>query len=316
MKIQGNIDAIFGRENLYSIKNTSISANKISTADIDGLPEDIYEKSDEIEAEYPTYNALGTINQTGSARALSSNQSIQTSLKTLGFYYGPYDGSLTSAASKKAIRNFQTVYGLDCTGTMNQTTLSKLELVDGFRNRAAGILTENAQNELVKGLDYYEKENFASIWAFLRLGMKIDATHASAVMANIKAESGFSSDNLRDTETNKNHHDTDYVYKTDDGKAYGLLQWAFAARKQGLLNQAKSMGLQPKDLNAQLAYFRSETNNPSICKSQWAEFKNKKTLTDATEYFLEHIEMPGEEDAHKEDRIRFANEIYQLMYKL
>ena len=312
MKIQENTDAIFGRENLYSIKNTSISANKISTADIDGLPEDIYEKSDEIEAGYPTYNALGTINQTGSARALSSNQSIQTSLKTLGFYYGPYDGSLTSAASKKAIRNFQTVYGLDCTGTMNQTTLSKLELVDGFRNRAAGILTENAQNELVKGLDYYEKENFASIWAFLRLGMKIDATHASAVMANIKAESGFSSDNLENEGGVITHHDPDYVYDIYDEKGYGIMQWTFWSRKAGLKKQADDMGLKYSDLNAQLAYFRTETN--TVIKSEWTEFKNRKTLNDATDYYLDEIENP--EVNNFEKRREFANEIYQLMYKL
>lgn len=45
-----------------------------------------------------------------------------------------------------AIGNFQTVYGLNKTGAMNQTTLSKLQLVDGFRNRAMNILAENENN--------------------------------------------------------------------------------------------------------------------------------------------------------------------------
>ena len=274
----------------------------------------IYEKSDKTEIKYRTYNADGTVNGMHISRSLSSNQSIQSALKTLGFYYGTYDGSLTTDASKKAIRNFQTVYGLDCTGTMNQATLSKLDLVDGFRNRAANILRENSNNTLVKGLDYYEKENYANIWAFLRLGMKLDATHASAVMANIKAESGFSSDNLRDTETNKNHHDTDYVYKSEDGKAYGILQWAAEIRKTGLKNQAENMGLECSNLNAQLAYFRTEMNTASLYKTQWSVFKSKNTLNEATDYFLDEIEDP--EVNNFDERRNYADQIYQLMYKL
>lgn len=47
-----------------------------------------------------------------------------------------------------------------------------------------------------------------------------------------------------------------------------------------------------------------------------AGFKNKKTLTDATEYFLDKIEMPRKEKERREERKSFANQIYQLMYKL
>ena len=212
-----------------------------------------------------------------------------------------------------AIGNFQTVYGLNKTGAMNQTTLSKLQLVDGFRNRAMNILAENENNIQVKDLvDSIERKNFAKIWTFLRLGMGVGATHASAVMANIKAESGFSSDNLQNENNVITHHDPDYVYDVNDEKGYGIMQWTFWSRKQGLLNQAKSMGLQPKDLNAQLAYFRTEMN--TLYKIQWNEFKSKTTLADSTDYFLKELESP--KDNNSEERIGFANEIYQLMYKL
>lgn len=316
MRIDGDI-GVFSEPKVISHSEKSTAGQNESDVQYAAVRTGVlYEKSDKTELEYRTYNADGTVNGTNAARALSSNQSIQYALINLGFYSGPANGNLTSDLMKIAIGNFQTVYGLKQTGVMNQTTLSKLELADGFRNRAMNILAENESNTQVKALDTIERKNFAKIWTFLRLGMGVGATHASAVMANIKAESGFSSDNLEDENGVITHHDPDYVYNVNDKKGYGIMQWTFAARKQGLLNQAKSMGLQPKDLNAQLAYFRSETNNPSICKSEWAEFKNKKTLTDATEYFLDHIEMPGEEEAHKENRIRFANEIYQLMYKL
>ncbi len=317
MRIDGDIGVFSEPKVISHSEKSTAGQNESDVQDAVVRTGVIYEKSDKTELEYRTYNADGTVNGTNAARALSSNQSIQYALINLGFYSGPANGNLTSDLMKIAIGNFQTVYGLKQTGVMNQTTLSKLELADGFRNRAMNILAENESNAQVKDLvDSVERKNFAKIWTFLRLGMGVDATHASAVMANIKAESGFSADNLQNENGVITHHDPDYVYSVNDGKGYGIMQWTFAARKQGLLNQAKSMGLQPKDLNAQLAYFRSETNNSSICKSEWVEFKNKKTLIDATEYFLDYIEKPNEEDAHREDRIRFANEIYQLMYKL
>lgn len=314
MRISGTAnEAVNESVCLYADQKANIVQNQIFPENTDEPSGAIYEKSEVLGTVYPTYNAAGSIHGTIAPASLPSNQSVQSALKTLGFYFGPYDGSLTSEASKKAIRNFQTVYGLDCTGTMNQATLSKLDLVDGFRARAADILRENANNELVKGLDYYEKENFANIWAFLRLGMKLDATHASAVMANINAESGFSSDNLQD-EGVVTHHDPDYVYDVNDKKGYGIMQWTHPQRKQGLLNQAKSMGLQCSDLNAQLAYFRKEMNTASLYKNQWTEFQNKKTLNDATDYFLDEIENPDENNF--QERRGFANTIYQFMYKL
>lgn len=258
MKIQRNTDVILNIDNVYSVnKNASIPSNKITTADSDGLPEVIYEKSGEIESEYPTYNANGTVNGINATSSTWSNQNIQTALINLGFYSGPANGNLNSDLMRIAIGNFQTVYGLNKTGAMNQTTLSKLQLVDGFRNRAMNILAENENNVIT-------------------------------------------------------HHDPDYVYDVNDEKGYGIMQWTFWSRKQGLLNQAKSMGLQPKDLNAQLAYFRTEMN--TLYKIQWNEFKSKTTLADSTDYFLKELESP--KDNNSEERIGFANEIYQLMYKL
>ena len=274
----------------------------------------IYEKSDATELEYQTYNADGTVSGVSPARATSSNRSIQIALMNLGFYTDSIDGNLTSASMKKAIGNFQTVYGLTKTGTMDQKTKSKLDLADSFRNRAAEIVSQNQGTAVIKDLNPVERKNFANIWTFLRLEMGIDATHASAVMANMKAESWFSSNNLEDENGVITHHDPDYVYKVDDKKGYGIMQWTYYARKQGLLDEANSMGLKPGDLNAQLAYFRTEMTSDMYCKKEWINFKAIKTLASATDYFLNYIEMP--EKNNKEERRVFASQIYQLMYKL
>lgn len=317
MKIQVNTDVILNTEKTPdSGQNMHVSVNEAVTKNGYSQTEVIYEKSSGTESNYYTYSSDGTVNGASPASATSSNRSIQIALLNLGFYTDSIDGNLTSASMKKAIGNFQTVYGLTKTGTMDQKTKSKLDLVDSFRNRAAEIVSQNQGTAVIKDLNPVERKNFANIWTFLRLGMGIDATHASAVMANMKAESWFSSNNLEDENGVITHHDPDYVYKVDDKKGYGIMQWTEKSRKQGLLDEANSMGLKPGDLNAQLAYFRTEMNTDRFCKSQWTEFKNKKTLTDATECFLDKIEMPRKANERREERISFANQIYHLMYKL
>lgn len=317
MKIQRNTDVIWNTEKTpESDKNMNVSGNEAGTKNGRGQTGIIYEKSDVTEINYNTYNSNGTVNEVSPASASSSDRSIQIALMNLGFYTGDIDGNLTSASMKKAIGNFQTVYGLTKNGVMDQRTKSKLDLVDSFRSRAASIVSENQGTDVIKDLNPVERRNFANIWTFLRLEMGVDATHASAIMANMKTESWFSSNNLQDENGDKKHHDPGYKYEVYDGKGYGIMQWTYPPRKQGLLDEADAMGLKPGDLNAQLAYFRTEMNTDKFCKSQWAEFKNKKTLTDATEYFLEEIEMPRKEHENREERKSFANQIYQLMYKL
>ncbi|MBD5156550.1 MAG: peptidoglycan-binding protein [Butyrivibrio sp.] len=319
MKIQGNTEVIRNTEKTpESDKNMNVSGNEAGTesgCDQTGV---IYEKSDLNELKYKTYNADGTVSGVSPASASSSDRSIQIALMNLGFYTGDIDGNLTSASMKKAIGNFQTVYGLTKNGVMDQSTKSKLDLVDSFRNRAASIVSENQGTDVIKDLNPVERKNFANIWTFLRLEMKVDAMHASAIMGNIKAESWFSSNNLQDENGNKKHHDPGYKYKTDDGKGYGIMQWTYPPRKQGLLDEADAMGLKPGDLNAQLAYFRTEMTSDMYCKREWTNFNAIKTLVSATDYFLNYIEMPSEEEAanSKEKRREYANQVYQLMYKL
>lgn len=319
MKIQGNTDVIWNTEKTpESDKNMNVSGNEAVTKSGCGQTGVIYENSDLNEVKYQTYNADGTVNAVSPASASSSYRSIQIALMNLGFYTGDIDGNLTSASMKKAIGNFQTVYALTKNGVMDQSTKSKLDLVDSFRNRAASIVSEYQGMDVIKDLNPVERKNFANIWTFLRLEMKIDATHAAAVMGNIKAESWFSSNNLQDENGDITHHDSGYKYKTDDGKGYGILQWTFESRKEGLLAEANNMGLQPGDLNAQLAYFRTEMTSDMYFKREWTNFKAIKTLPSATDYFLNYIEMPSEEETanSKEKRREYANQIYQLMYKL
>lgn len=318
MKIQENMNAVWDTEAARSTDSLNAAPkSEMQTESVHADAGAVYEKTEAPECKYATYNADGVVNAVSPASASSSNRSIQIALMELGFYTEKIDGNITSASMKKAIGNFQTVYGLTKTGTMDQDTKSKLDLVSSFRNRAASIVSQYQGTDVIKDLDSVEKQNFANIWTFLRLEMEIDAAHAAAVMGNIKAESWFSSNNL-ENENDVTHHDPNYKYEIYDGKGYGILQWTHWQRKEGLKNEADAMGLQPGDLNAQLAYFRTEMTSNMFYQREWTNFNSIKTLSSATDYFLNYIEMPSDKEIaeSKEERREYANQIYQLMYKL
>lgn len=123
----------------------------------------IYEKTN--------VNADAVVSVEGaSVKTLSNNQQIQSALSGLGFYNGPMDGNLTSDMCKKAITNFQTVYGLTANGIMNSSTQSKLDAASTMKsNVVVSSKFTNLTSSSKLNLDATEKQNFARTWAFWEL---------------------------------------------------------------------------------------------------------------------------------------------------
>lgn len=265
-----------------TVKNTETTVSKAATEGV------IYSTEKLLEKESRLYDKTGNTIAVASYGGFTSGQGVQQALFDLGFYSGPMDGSLSSTLTKNALKEFQCVYGMTQSGNADVTTLSKLKSAYDYNCEAIAKYNSNTSLSGHLQLDPIELDNFGMTWAFLREGMGLDSMHASAVMSNIQWESGFSSDNLQGTSSS---HDSSYVYNAYDGKGYGLMQWTFWERKEGLLEQANSMGLDYSDTNAQLAYMRKEMEN--YIPSEWNTFKSKNTLYDATDYFLDHIEMPA-----------------------
>ena len=88
------------------------------------------------------------------------------------------------------------------------------------------------------------------------------------MMANINFESGFISNNLEDKYESKLGYTNEtytsavdngmYTNFVNDSAGYGLCQWTYHTRKQGLLNYAKSNGVSISDPGMQVSFLYKE----------------------------------------------------------
>lgn len=302
------INSILRQNELYtnsseSNKQNLTAPNNSSSKEHNGVE---YVKSET--TNFSNYSNINSARVNATSSTADTGRKAKQALKNLGFYSGPDDSNLSTSDAQKAIRNFQKVYGLSVTGTADNNTLIKLDVASNYKSKAAQAL-QNSSIPSQFYMDYYEKENFARTWAFLKVGMKLSDAQASGVLGNIKAESNFSSDNAQGL---SGAHNPDYIYNINDGKAYGIMQWKYASRKNGLLNTANSMGLNVSDINAQLAYMRIEST--TNCKSGWDHLKTAKTVDAASNYFLKEIEMASNDSQNL--RIQYSNTIYNVMSKI
>lgn len=257
---------------------------------------------------FTNYSNINSARVNATSSTADTGRKAKQALKNLGFYSGPDDSDLSTSDAKKAIRNFQKVYGLSETGTADNNTLVLLDVASNYKSKAAQAL-QNSSIPSQFYMDYYEKENFARTWAFLKVGMKLSDAQASGVLGNIKAESNFSSDNAKNV---PGAHNPDYVYNIKDGKGYGIMQWTTETRKYGLLQASYSLSSSVSDINVQLLYMRIEST--SLLKSEWDTLKTKKTVAEASDHFYNELEGPDDET----DGIRrnYSNTIYNVMSKI
>lgn len=161
------------------------------------------------------YNLSETA-ETVSTKSLSTSEirTYQRYLNSLGFYSGSIDGNASSKASIKAITNFQRVYGLTESGTIDSATASKLNTAyhaNSAYKTCSGLKT--IADKL--GLDNTQKENFALSWTFLKIGMGLSTAQAAGVMGNIYQESGFSASNAQDSSC-PGLYDKNYTFNAMD----------------------------------------------------------------------------------------------------
>lgn len=109
--------------------------------------------------------------------------------------------------------------------------------------------------------------NESTIWTKL-IASGMTKAGAAGLMGNLYAESALNPRNLQQSyEKSLEYTDDTYTSAVDSGKytnfakdsaGYGLAQWTFGARKQNLLNYAKSKGKSIGDLNMQLEFLIKE----------------------------------------------------------
>lgn len=141
------------------------------------------------------------------------------------------------------------------------------------------------------------------IWNFLKQQNFTDAAVAG-IMGNLYAESGLSPINLQNT-YNKSlgYTDEEYTKAVDNGKykkfikdsaGYGLAQWTYWSRKEGLYNYAKSKGTSIGDLNTQLEYLMVELRKYNNLMTLFA---GTQSVQEASDQFLVQFERPADQSA-------------------
>lgn len=163
-----------------------------------------------------------------------------------------------------------------------------------------------------------------TIWNLLMKDMGNEKA-VSAIMGNLKAESGLRSDNLENSKERKiGYSDEEYTQAVNnkaysfeefssDGAGYGLAQWTYWTRKQGLYRYIFRMGYNDISSKAgQVSYliFELRSSYPTL----WKKLLNCDDIRNATEMFLKEYERPADvSEAVVARRTKYATEIYDQM---
>lgn len=146
----------------------------------------------------------------------------------------------------------------------------------------------------------------------------------AGLMGNLYAESLLIPTNMENYyESRLGYNDTTYTQAVDNGLytnfvkdcvGYGLAQWTYWTRKQGLLAFAKSKNVSIGDLNMQLEYLMKELREeyPGVLNI----LKNATTITEASNAVLMQFERPADQSASvQKQRADFGQNYYKKFAK-
>ena len=166
------------------------------------------------------------------------------------------------------------------------------------------------------------KDDEKKLWDFLLA--KIGNEYGVAgLMGNLYAESALRSNNLQQTyEKSLGFTDESYTSAVDDGSytnfikdsaGYGLAQWTYWSRKQGLIEYAQSVGKSICDFEMQMEYLikELETNHKSTLKA----LKAAQSVFEASTYVLIHYEAPADQgEAVQAKRASYGEKYYSAYH--
>ena len=148
------------------------------------------------------------------------------------------------------------------------------------------------------------------IWDFIysKCG---NAYGTAALMGNLMAESSLNPRNVTGSK------DPDYVEKADagtinfanDGKAFGLVQWCYHTRKEGLIAFAKAQKASVGDLNVQLNYMWQELQ--TSYKTAYNAITGASNIREASDVIMLKYEKPANtSETMKQRRANYGLQFY------
>ena len=150
------------------------------------------------------------------------------------------------------------------------------------------------------------------IWDFIYSKCK-NAYGTAALMGNLMAESSLNPRNVTGSK------DPDYIQKADagtidfvhDGHAFGLVQWCFRTRKEGLLDNAKASGASVGDINIQLNYMWKELKESY--KTVYNAIMNATNIREASDVIMLKYEKPANtSEAMKQKRANYGQQFFNM----
>lgn len=160
--------------------------------------------------------------------------------------------------------------------------------------------------------------NEEKIWNYLK-SKGLNSYGCAGLMGNLYAESGLRPNNLQNSfEKKLGYTDDEYVAAVDGGSyanfvrdsaGFGLAQWTFWSRKQGLLNYANSVKKSIGDLEMQLDYLYKELSENY--KSVFSTLKTAASVRAASDSVLLNFERPADQSISvQEKRAGFGQTYY------
>lgn len=156
-----------------------------------------------------------------------------------------------------------------------------------------------------------------TIWNFLK-GKGLNDFAVAGVMGNLYAESALRSNNLQQSYERKlGYTDETYTRAVDGGSygnfvkdsaGYGLAQWTYWSRKQGLLEYAKGKNKSIGDLTMQLEFLWKELQGYSAVMKV---LKAATSVQEASDIFMCRFENPADQSASaKSKRASYGQKYY------
>lgn len=159
-----------------------------------------------------------------------------------------------------------------------------------------------------------------TIWNFLK-GKGLNDYAVAGIMGNLYAESGLQANNLQNSYEKKlGYTDNTYTAAVDSGKynnfvrdsaGYGLAQWTYWSRKEGLLNYAKKTKKSIGDITMQLEFLWTEMQS-SAYKKMMTTLKSATSVRQASDVFLLDFERPANQsESVKKTRAGYGESYYK-----
>lgn len=164
--------------------------------------------------------------------------------------------------------------------------------------------------------------NEEKIWNFL-IDKFNNPYGVAALMGNLYVESKLKSNdlqgsferkfNLTDEEYTKAVDDGSYQSFVRDGAGYGLVQWTYWSRKEGLYNYAKETNASIGDLEMQLNYIWKEIQS---YKTVFNAIKTATSIRSVSDIICERYEKPANQtEKGKQTRADYAQKFYNSLHK-